>query len=47
MSFEMWLFAIKKFAQSYDMALAIYEQLSEGEKMRLKDEYQDYIRGNQ
>ena len=44
MSFEMWLFAIKKLAQSYDMALTIYEQLSDAEKEQLKKEYYEYIR---
>ena len=44
MSFEMWLFAIKKLAQSYDMALTIYEQLSDEEKEQLKKEYYEYVR---
>ncbi len=46
MSFEIWLFAIKKFAQSYDMAMLIYNQLPEDQKKDLQNEYQQYIAQN-
>ncbi len=42
MSFEIWLFAIKGLAQTYDMTLKIYDQLSEPAKEELKNEYEIY-----
>ncbi len=46
MSFEMWLFAIKKFAQSYEVAQLLFENLSEEAKADLRREYEEYIHGN-
>ena len=46
MSFEVWLFTIKRLAQSYDMALLIYNQLSEEQKNEIKKEYDEYAKSN-
>ncbi len=46
MSFEMWLFAVKKFAQTYEMAITIFEQLPEDEKEELRLEYGEYCSKN-
>ena len=43
MNFELWLFAIKRLGQTMDAAQMIYEQLSEEEKDKLKEEYDAYI----
>ncbi len=43
MSFEIWLFTIKHLAQSYDMALTIYNQLSKEQQEDLYKEYELYI----
>ena len=40
MDFELWLFAVKRLAQTYEMAREIYSQLPEAEKQRLKEEYE-------
>ncbi len=39
MDFELWLFAVKRLAQTYEMAREIYAQLPEEEKQRLQEEY--------
>ena len=39
MDFELWLFAVKRLAQTYEMAREIFAQLPEEEKQRLRDEY--------
>jgi len=39
MSFELWLFAVKQLAQTYEVSCSIYEQLSDAEKKRLRAEY--------
>ncbi len=44
LSFEIWLFAIKGLAQTYDMALQIYNQLSDEAKGELEKEYELYKR---
>ena len=46
MSFEVWLFAVKKFAQNYDVALLIFNNLPDSEKERLRQEYVDSVRNN-
>ena len=43
MSFEVWLFAVKKFAQNYDVALLIFNNLPDSEKERLRQEYEDTV----
>ncbi len=40
MPFELWLYAIKGLAQTYEMVEPIYSQLSEQEKKALKAEYE-------
>ena len=40
MSFDLWLFAIKKLAQTFDASLLIYNNLDEEEKKKLKEEYE-------
>ncbi|MCR5251781.1 MAG: GAF domain-containing protein [Lachnospiraceae bacterium] len=40
MPFELWLYAIKGLAQTYEMVEPIYSQLSEQEKKALRDEYE-------
>lgn len=44
MTFEMWLFAVKKLWQTYDMTLSVYNQLPDGEKTLLRMEYDRYIK---
>ena len=44
MSFEVWLFAVKGFAQNYDVAQLIYNNLPESEKERLRQEYEDTVK---
>ncbi len=39
MSFELWLFAVKQLAQTYEVVGRIYEQLSDEEKRKLRAEY--------
>ena len=43
MTFELWLFTIKRLGQTYDAAIMIYRQLSEDRKDELKKEYDAYI----
>ncbi len=43
MSFEVWLFAVKKFAQNYDVALLIFNNLPDSEKERLREEYEETV----
>lgn len=43
MEFEMWLFAIKKLAPTYDVAQLIFEQMTEEAKKELLEEYNEYI----
>lgn len=40
MTFELWLFTIKKLAQTYDATITIFEQLPDAEKERLRKEYE-------
>ena len=40
MPFELWLFAVKRLAQTYEMVEPIYNQLSEVEKKALRREYE-------
>ena len=47
MSFEIWLFTIKHLAQSYDMALTIFDQLSKEQQEELRKEYEVYTGGQQ
>ena len=43
MSFELWLFTIKRLGQTYDAALAIYENLTDEKKEELKKEYEESV----
>ncbi len=43
MTFELWLFTIKCLGQTYDAALAIYENLSDDKKEDLKKEYEETV----
>ena len=43
MSFEVWLFAVKKFAQNYDVAQLIFNNLPDSEKERIRQEYEDTV----
>ena len=45
MEFELWLFAVKQLAQSYEMTQVIYSQLPQGEKDSLKKEYERSVGG--
>ncbi len=45
MSFELWLFAVKRLAQTMDAAQLIYDGLSDADKERLKKEYDEFIAG--
>ena len=40
MPFELWLFAVKRLAQTYEMVEPIFSQLSEAEKQTLRKEYE-------
>ena len=40
MEFELWLFAIKKLAQNYDVAQIIYDNMPQDEKRKLRNEYE-------
>ena len=40
MPFELWLFAVKRLAQTYEMVEPIYNQLSDVEKKALRKEYE-------
>lgn len=40
MPFELWLFAVKRLAQTYEMVEPIFSQLSEVEKQTLRKEYE-------
>ena len=44
MSFELWLFAIKKLGQTMDVAKLIYDNMIEEAKAELRKEYDDYIK---
>ena len=46
MEFELWLFAIKQLAQSYEMSQVIYSQLTDAEKEDLHREYEATIGGS-
>lgn len=39
MTFELWLFAIKRLAQTQDATITIFNQLCQSEKDRLEEEY--------
>lgn len=43
MNFELWLFTIKRLAQTMDAAKLIYDGLSPEEQAELRKEYNDYI----
>ena len=45
MEFELWLFAVKNLAQTYEMSQVIYSQLPQGEKDSLKKEYERSVGG--
>ena len=46
MSFELWLFAVKRLAQTQDAAQLIYDGLSDADKERLKKEYDEFMAGS-
>ena len=43
MNFELWLFTIKRLAQTMDAAKLIYDGLSSDQQEELKREYEEYI----
>ena len=45
MEFELWIFAVKQLAQTYEMSQVIYAQLPEGEKAALHAEFQKAFGG--
>ena len=45
MEFELWLFAIKQLAQTYEMSQVIFSQLPDAEKADLRKEYDSTIGG--
>lgn len=45
MEFELWLFAVKQLAQSYEMTQVIYSQLTDPEKADLLKEYEATVGG--
>ena len=46
MEFELWLFAIKNLAQTYEMSQVIFSQLPDAEKTALRKEYEKTTGGN-
>ena len=43
MSFELWLFAIKKLGQTPDAAKIVFDNMAADEQIRLREEYnRDY-----
>lgn len=44
LAFELWLYVVKHFGQTFDAAKLIYEQLSDSEKENLKKEYETYVK---
>lgn len=40
MTFELWLYAVKKLAQTYDAAIMIFTQMSAEDQTELKKEYE-------
>ncbi len=45
MEFELWLFAVKQLAQTYEMSQVIFSQLPDAEKKDLRDEYDKTVGG--
>ena len=45
MTFELWLYAAKQLAQTYEMSQVIYQQLPQAEKDELQREYRREILG--
>ncbi len=45
MEFELWLFAVKQLAQSYEVCQLIYSQLTQAEKDELRKEYERSVGG--
>ena len=43
LTFDLWLYVEKHYGQTFDAAKMIYNQLSEGEKEALKEEYDKYV----
>ncbi len=44
MTFELWLFTIKRLGQTYEAAQMIYNNLSESNKAELQKEYDEYCK---
>ncbi|MCR5789535.1 MAG: hypothetical protein K6G83_06545 [Lachnospiraceae bacterium] len=47
MEFELWLFAVKNLAQTYEMSQVIFAQLPEAEKKALRAEYEKTVSGGE
>ncbi len=45
MTFELWLYAVKKLAQTYDAAVMIFNQMSEERQIELRKEFEEQRRG--
>lgn len=43
MTFELWLFAVKKLAQTYDATIVIFNQLSNERQVELRKEYDEHM----
>ncbi len=44
MSFELWLYTVKKIAQTMAMTMTIFDSLPESTKNKLSNEYKEYIK---
>ena len=44
MNFELWLYVIKRLGQTTDAAKMIYEGLTEEEKEKIRQEYEEYLK---
>jgi len=45
MTFELWLYAVKKLAQTYHAAVMIFNQMSEERQIELRKEFEEQRRG--
>lgn len=46
MSFELWLFTVKRLGQTFDAAKMIYDGLDERRQEEIKKEYEEYLEAN-
>ena len=47
MNFELWLFTIKRLAQTVDAAKMIFDGLSAEQQEEIRKEYEEYLKANE